>query len=209
MLDRRRLALGVAIAGALVIAVSPFALSIVRGPAFHRYAGPHWLLVASNVPFVIAAVLARGAPWYLRASVAAIAVGSGAYHVAPGDTLLALDWAPIVLTLMLLSAHVLDHRVAFLLAPVLAFSSVVYWLATGGTTTGGNMAPYVTTQVAGVIAPLVFALLEPHRASVRWLAIGLVGFAAARAANFYDHSLKHLLAAVAAYCALRATRNPR
>jgi hypothetical protein len=162
--------------------------------------------VLSNVPFVIAAVLARGAPWYLRASVAAIAVGSGAYHVEPGDTLLALDWAPIVLTLMLLSAHVLDHRVAFLLAPVLALGSVVYWLATGGTSTGGNMAPYVTTQVAGVIAPLVFALLEPQRASVRWLALGLAGFAAARAANLYDHSLKHLLAAVAAYCALRATR---
>jgi hypothetical protein len=110
-----------------------------------------------------------------------------------------------VLTLMLLSAHVLDHRVAFLLAPALAFGSVVYWLATGGTTSGGNMAPYVTTQVAGVLAPLAFAVVDPQRASVRWLALGLAGFAAARAANFYDHSLKHVLAAVAAYCALRAT----
>lgn len=205
MLDRRRLALGIPALAALAIVVSPFIFSIVRTPGFHDYSGPHWLLVLSNVPFLVVALLARGAPSYLRISVAAIGIGSGAYHARPGDELLALDWAPIVLTLMLLTATVSGHRIAFALAPLLALGSVGYWLATGGTTDGGNMAPYVTTQLAGVLAPPLIALADPRRANVRWLLLGVAGFAAARAANLFDHSLKHLVAAAAAWCALRAT----
>jgi len=201
--DRR----GLVVAGiaALAIVVSPFLFSIVRTPAFHEYGGPHWLLVLSNLPFLIVALLARGAPGYLRVCVAAIGVGSGAYHARPGDELLALDWAPIVLTLMLLTATVAGHRVAFAFAPLLALGSVGYWLATGGTTDGGNMAPYVVTQLVGVLAPPLIALADPRRAEIRWLLLGLVGFAAARAANLFDHSLKHVVAAAAAWCALRAT----
>lgn len=205
MHDRRGLVLGIPAIAALAIVVSPFVVSIVRTTAFHEYGGPHWLLVLSNLPFLIVALLARGAPGYLRVCVATIGIGSGAYHARPGDELLALDWAPIVLTLMLLTATVADHRVAFALAPLLALGSVGYWLATGGTTDGGNMAPYVTTQLAGVIVPPLIALADPRRANLRWLLLGVAGFVAARAANLFDHSLKHLIAAAAAWCALRAT----
>ena len=216
MHDRRRLALGVALLALGAIVVSPFVVSIVRTPAFHSYPDSRAALVLSNAPFLIVAALARRAPWYLRASVAAIAVGSGAYHAAPGDALLALDWAPIALTLMLLTAHVVNHRVAFMLAPALAFGSVAFWILTGGTEHGGNMAPYVATQAAGVFFPPLIAVIAPGRVRVPWLFVGLGCFVLARVAARYDrellnavalsgHSIKHVLAALAAACALQAT----
>lgn len=216
MLDRRRLALGVALLAVVAIVASPFVLSIVRTPAFHSYPGSRTALVLSNAPFLVVAALARGAPRYLRIAVGAIAVGSGAYHAGPGDALLALDWAPIALTLMLLAATVIEHRVAFMLAPVLALGSVAFWLATGGTDHGGNMAPYVATQAAGVVIPPLIALIAPGRVRAPWLLAGVACFALARVAARYDqqlldavglsgHSIKHIIAALAAACALRAT----
>lgn len=216
MLDRRRLALGLALLALLAIIASPFVLSIVRTPAFHLYPDSRTALVLSNVPFLIVAALSRGAPWFLRVSVAAIAIGSGAYHASPGDELLALDWAPIGLTLMLFAATVVDLRVAFVLAPALALGSIAYWLATGGTRSGGNMAPYVVLQAAGVFVPPFIALIAPCRVRASWLFVGVACFMLARAAAAYDrqlleaiglsgHSIKHIIAALAAACALRAT----
>ena len=216
MHDRRRLALGLALVALLAILASPFVLSIVRTPAFHLYPDSRVALVLSNLPFLVVAALARGAPGYLRVSVAAIALGSGAYHARPGDELLALDWAPIALTLMLLAATVIERRVAFMLAPILALGSVAYWLATGGTHSGGNMAPYVVTQAAGVFIPPLIALIAPGRVRALWLLAGVACFALARVAAAYDrelleasglsgHSIKHIVAALAAWCALRAT----
>ncbi len=216
MLDRRRLALGLALLAVIAIVASPFVLSIVRTPGFHHYPDSRIALVLSNAPFLLVAALARGAPWFLRIAVAAIAIGSGAYHASPGDTLLALDWAPIALTLMLLAATVVDLRIAFVLAPALALGSVAFWLATGGTEHGGNMAPYVVMQASGVFVPPLIALIAPSRVRAPWLLAGVACFALARAAAAYDrelleaiglsgHSIKHIIAALAAACALRAT----
>src|SRR6185503_19141908 len=109
-------------------------LEIVRDATFHAYPGPRILLVASNLPFIVVALLVRRAPWYLRAGVATIGLGSAAYHLDPGDRLLALDWAPIVTTLMLLAATVAGDRLgtragraAFMIGPPLALMSVAYW----------------------------------------------------------------------------------
>lgn len=201
-------------------------LEIVRDASFHAYPGPRELLVVSNLPFVVVALLARRARWYLRAGVAAIGIGSAGYHLAPGDELLALDWAPIVVTLMLLTAAVICDRfgrragrAAFTVGPPLALLAVAYWLATGGTTDGGNMLPYVVVQSVGVAVPPLLALIRPGRIDARWLAVGVAGFLLARAAAAYDrqlvdaigfsgHSLKHVIAAAAAWCALRATYRP-
>jgi len=203
--DRRGLADAIALAGLAAIVAAAF-IDVSRGPAFHEYAGPRWLLVASNLPFVVVAAVARGAPWYLRAGVAAIALGSGAYHVAPCDELLALDWAPIAATLLLVLATVLGRgALPLVLAPVTATGSVLWWLAGGGTH-GGNMAPYVTAQLVGVVATPLVGLARPSRADVRWLLAGVAGFALARGAALVDHSAKHVVAAGAAWCALRAFR---
>ena len=222
----------VSVLAAVAIVVVALTTAITRGPEFHHYADTRtWLGipnagdVLSNVAFLI--VAARGlrlayVPFgsAVCAGIAMIGLGSALYHVAPSDVLLAFDWVPIALTLGVLSAAVIHDRggpgrVAFVLAPVFAIGSVAWWLATGGTRHGGNMAPYVAVQAAGIALPPLVALIAPGTISVRWLFAGVLGFAVARGLASYDralldaigisgHSLKHLAAAQAAACALRA-----
>ena len=221
----------VSVLAAVAIVVVALTISIVRGPDFHHYADTRvWLGlpnagdVLSNVAFLI--VAARGSRLVyvpfgsaVCAGIATIGLGSALYHVAPSDVLLAFDWVPIALTLGVLSAAVIHDRggpgrVAFVLAPVCAIGSVAWWLATGGTH-GGNMAPYVAVQAAGIALPPLVAVIAPGTVNARWLFAGLLGFAIARGLASYDralldaigisgHSLKHIAAAQAAACALRA-----
>lgn len=216
------------------IAVAWVTGSITRPPEFHHYADqrtwlgiPHVGDVVSNVAFLVVALRAA-APSVpgtaaVRAGIAAIGLGSGAYHVAPSDTLLALDWGPIAVTLSLLAAVVIRDRVgvragriALVIAPTLAIGAVAWWLATGGTH-GGNMAPYVAVQATGIALPPLVALVAPGRVRAPWLLAGVLGFSLARLAAANDralldalgcsgHSIKHVLAAAAAACALRALR---
>lgn len=221
------------VSGLAAIAVVVVALTteIVRGPGFHEYADtrtwlgiPHAGDVLSNVAFLIVAVWGARHAYvpmgrHVCAGVAAIGVGSTIYHLAPGDLSLAFDWAPIALTLGMLSAAVIHDRggpgkIAFVLAPVFAVGAVVWWLATGGTH-GGNMAPYVAVQAACIALPPLVAVLAPGSVRTGWLFAGLAGFALARVLAGYDralldaigisgHSCKHIAAAQAAACALRA-----
>jgi len=223
-----------AIAGglaAVAVVVVALTIHIVRGPDFHHYADarvwlgiPHAGDVLSNVAFLI--VAARGLRHayvslgrLVCLGVAAIGVGSALYHVAPSDTLLAFDWAPIAITLGLLSAAVIRDRggpggIAAIVAVAFAVGSVAWWIATGGTL-GGNMAPYVAVQAAGIALPPLVAVLARGDVRTGWLFAGLAGFALARVFAAYDralldaigisgHSLKHIAAAQAAACALRA-----
>ena len=219
---------GLAALGIVVVALT---VEIVRGPEFHRYADtrtwlgiPHAGDVLSNLAFLI--VAARGlrhayAPMgrAVCAGIAAIGIGSTGYHIAPNDLTLAFDWAPIATTLGMLSAAVIHDRggpgrLALALVPVFALGSVAWWIVTGGTH-GGNMAPYVAVQAACIALPPLVAIVAPGRVRTGWLFAGLAGFALARLFASYDralldaigisgHSLKHIAAAQAAACALRA-----
>ena len=91
-------------AAIVIVAVTS---TLTRGPGFHEYADqrvwlgiPHAGDVLSNVAFLI--VCARGLrDAYVSLGrlvclgVGFIGIGSGLYHVAPSDTRLAFDWAPI------------------------------------------------------------------------------------------------------------------
>jgi hypothetical protein len=233
----RRTAGGWLVAGAVAAAaVAAVVLGpITRGPAFHAYADqrtwlgiPHAGDVLSNLAFLLVAAHylrhpSRALPGTGAAisGVAAIGLGSGAYHWAPSDALLVLDWAPIAVTLMIVLSLVIRDRLgdapgglARLLGPVVAVGAVVYWYATGGTG-GGDMAPYVAVQLVGVgLAPLL-ALVAPGRIGAGWLVAGVGGFLVARLFARHDaalldaigisgHSLKHVAAALAAGLALRA-----
>jgi hypothetical protein len=216
---------------AIAVVVVALTVEIVRGPEFHRYADtrtwlgiPHAGDVLSNLAFLV--VAARGlrhsyAPMgrAVCAGIAAIGIGSAVYHVSPNDLTLAFDWAPIALTLGMLSAAVIHDRGGpgwrtMLLVPVFAIGSVAWWIVTGGTH-GGNMAPYVAVQAACIALPPLVALVAPGSVRTGWLFAGLAGFAIARGFAAYDralldaigisgHSLKHIAAAQAAACALRA-----
>jgi hypothetical protein len=66
--------------------------------------------------------------------------------------------------------------------------------------------------------PPLIALIAPSRVRASWLLAGVACFALARAAAAYDrelldaiglsgHSIKHIIAALAAACALHASRS--
>lgn len=202
---------------------------IERGEGFHRYADqrrwlgvPHAGDVLSNLAFVVVALRWLRQVPSLALAVASIGVGSAIYHWAPSDTTLALDWAPIGVTLMLILAAVIHDRIGSRaghvvqgFGPLAAVFAVGYWLLTGGTTHGGNMAPYVTIQLVGVALPPLLALIAPGRIATRYLVAAVGCFVAARVLGAYDaqlleaiaisgHSLKHVAAAAAAACVLRA-----
>jgi len=205
---------------------------VTRGPAFHHYADtrswlgiPNTLDVLSNVAFIVVALWMwrrapqRGLARLACAGTAAIGIGSAIYHASPSDTTLALDWAPIATTLMWVLATVIEDRGgpgrAFAIGgAIAAVGSVAWWLATGGTH-GGDMTAYVVVQGAGVALPLLVALVRPGRIPVLQLALAFGLFGVARACSAYDaqlldvigvsgHTLKHVVAALAAGVALRA-----
>ncbi|MBA3453060.1 MAG: hypothetical protein H0T42_08205 [Deltaproteobacteria bacterium] len=204
---------------------------IERREGFHDYADqrrwfgiPHAGDVLSNLALI--GVALRWLPHVpgLALAVASIGVGSAIYHWAPSDTTLALDWAPIGVTLMLVLAAVVHDRVGARagrvvhgFGPLAAVLAVGYWVLTGGTTDGGNMAPYVALQLLGVALPPLLALVAPGRIAARYLLAAVVCFVTARVLGAHDaelleliaisgHSLKHVAAAAAAACVLRACR---
>jgi len=217
------------LAGAIVV----IALPVTRAPAFHQYADqrtwlgmPHAGDVLSNLAFIIAGM------WFRRraqtplsqaacAGVIAIGGGSAAYHYAPSDALLALDWGPIAITLSIVTAAVIEDRLgkqagrtAFALGPLIAIGSVVLWLATGGTH-GGMVTPYGVVQALGIALPPLVALAAPGSIPRVPLLVGVLFFALARlcaandqqlldAVGISGHSLKHVAAAIASAFALGA-----
>jgi len=241
-LDRRRIALAVVVAAVTVAAIVVIAFPITRAPAFHHYADqrswlgiPHAGDVLSNLPFLIAGVwfLLRADTAYAKLAclgIAAVGIGSGAYHIEPSDVTLAFDWGPIAIALMLVTAAVIDDRlgeragrIAVIVGPLLAIGSVVLWLATGGTgaidagaTHGaGTVTPYGAVQALGIALPPLVALVAPGKVPVRPLLLAVLFFALARLCAAHDqrlltaigvsgHSLKHIAAAIAAGFGLHA-----
>jgi hypothetical protein len=233
-LTRRTVAAWLVVVALIAAAIAMVVLGpIERGETFHHYADqrrwlgiPHAGDVLSNLAFVLVALrYVRHIP-ALAAAVAAIGVGSAIYHWAPSDLTLVVDWAPIGVTLMLVLATVIGDRigprsaqVALSAGPLGAVLAVGYWLITGGTGDGdgnrGDMAPYVALQVLGVALPPLLALAAPGRIATRWLLAAVGCFVAARVLGANDaalldaiaisgHSLKHVAAAAAAACVLRA-----
>jgi hypothetical protein len=244
-LNERLRGTAVAAVAALPFAIAAALGAVRHGPSFHRYADqravlgiPHGLDVLSNLPFIVVGVamlvsLGRVADPLLRrlgraCAVATVAVGLGsaAYHVAPSDASLVLDWAPIAVLLVLLDALVIADRAsrrlgmfAAVALPLLAIASVLAWYQGGGTA-GGDMRGYLAVQAMGVALVPALLLLYP-RGALRdrdlWLA--LAGFAAMRGLHAADgallaaigvsgHSLKHVVAALAAALALRSLPTP-
>ncbi|WP_081671977.1 ceramidase domain-containing protein [Lysobacter sp. HA18] len=161
--------------------------------------------------------------------VAAVAFGSGAYHWAPSNTTLVGDRLPMTIAFMAFFALLLDERVvddvrhrglAALL--VLGVASVAYWNVTERFG-AGDLRPYVLVQFLPMLLVPLILLLRPSRwLDTRWLVAALVGYALAKALEQFDaqvystlgdmsgHALKHVVAALAAACIVRAvpTRQP-
>jgi hypothetical protein len=127
---------------------------------------------------------------------------------------------------MFITAAVIDDRlgaragrIALAVGATLAIGSVVIWIAGGGTGSAeagaGTVTPYGAVQALGIALPALIALIAPGSIPRVPLLAAVLLFALARlcAANDQQlldaigvsgHSLKHLVAAGAAACALGA-----
>jgi len=193
--------------------------------------------VLSNLPFALIGAWAwralQRAPglaaWRLfSAALVATALGSAAYHWAPGNGLLVADRLPIAWACAALLCAFLAERVdarcaslpALCAAAAASSASVAWWWFTEQHGVG-DLRPYLFVQfLPMLLVPIALWLKLPARGRVGlpdatwWAVLGLYG--AAKLMELADqsvfdatgfvsgHTLKHLLAAAAAMCLLRA-----
>ncbi len=163
------------------------------------------------------------------AAVALTGFGSAWYHLAPDDARLVWDRLPIALAcaalpLALFADHDGDRyrrAVTAGILPALGIGAVTvgWWAHTARDEGGGNLVPYFALQAYAVAATLWYLLARPPRYTRRndlWVVIAIWGLA--RATEWLDaflyangwllsgHTLKHLLAALAAAWVLRMIR---
>lgn len=197
---------------------------MAQDQAYHVFADRHTLWgvpnfwnVASNLIFAVIAILGlrtvRDAIGrVLFTGVLLTCFGSAYYHLAPSDARLVWDRLPMTIVFMSLLASVIgtaagprwDRRI---LAPLVfcGIASVFWWRASG------DLRPYFVVQFGGML--LLFSAFPFLKSARRlWPVLGL--YVLAKLAENYDraiyslapisgHTLKHLLASLAAYGILR------
>ena len=158
-------------------------------------------------------------------ALAATAFGSAWYHLAPDNARLFWDRLPIAVCFAALLSAVISERISLAagvlsLAPLAATGAgtVWYWLYSEGQG-DGNVLPYFAFQLYALLAILLLMHRSPSRYSRDtdlYRVVALYG--AALAAELLDrqlfalgeivsgHTLKHLLAALAAYQLVRMLR---
>jgi hypothetical protein len=232
----RALRLGLLAAAAAAVVVTVLGLRpIVQAADHYAFADartvlgvPHGWNVLSNLPFALVGMLglvrAEGlAPGSCLAArvvfvaIAAAALGSSVYHLAPSPDRLLLDRVPITLAFAGLFAWTLGDRLGPRLAPwtlgplcALALAALLAWYRGGAG--DGDLRPYVLVQALPLACiPLLLALF-PGTLDGRRVALALLLYLAAKACELLDfelyaasgfvsgHALKHLLAAAACAC---------
>lgn len=183
--------------------------------------------IASNVLFLL--VGAAGMLWCHRNSgigawrswmvfflgVALVFFGSAVYHRAPDDDALVWDRLPMTAAFMgLFAAMLAEHMSPKLEGPLLVsavavgIGSVILWKLTD------DLRVYIWVQLAPLLViPFVIAVFPGRFTHRHYLLYGVGFYALAKVAEYYDreifaltsnmlsgHSLKHLLAALAAFC---------
>jgi amino acid transporter len=222
----------VAAACGVALALPP----IPQDPAYHAFADarrwlgvPNFQNVATNAPFLAvgAAGLAaarratnldpslRRAYAVFFAAVAAVAFGSGWYHLAPTTQSLFWDRLPMSVAFGALCAALIGERLGAragraLLAPLViaCVASVVWWRVTEERGRG-DLRPYVLAQALPLICIVVLCAPRPRRADgTRDYALLVAWYVAAKLLETFDaevfratgeivsgHALKHLAAA--------------
>jgi hypothetical protein len=195
---------------------------------------PNFWNVSTNLPFLLvgAAGLATArrlaAPELglhyrvLCAAVALVAIGSAGYHLEPSTRSLVWDRLPMTVAFMALTAAVVADRISWLAGRALLWPlvvaglvSIAWWVRTEAAG-AGDLRPYALVQfLPMLLIPLILALWREGNVAARPLWLGFGAYALAKLAEHFDaaifaatgfsgHSLKHLLAAVAAWWIARA-----
>ncbi|MGZ0188346.1 MAG: hypothetical protein ACKVH0_10130 [Alphaproteobacteria bacterium] len=198
---------------------------------------PNFGDVVSNAPFLPVGVI--GVLWTRRyaqavgvnsaytaalygffVSVAAVAFGSGYFHLAPGDLTILPDRAPIATAAGCLFAAFVIERLSlsrsegYALLVAAVATAIVSVVITG---VSGDLRLYLFGQLApvlGGILLIVMVKLDRPGISARRIILMIALYGLAKAAEVFDqeiydqliyvsgHNLKHLLAAGAAACAI-------
>jgi hypothetical protein len=190
---------------------------------------PYALNVVSNVGFLLAGVWAllriarsplvgweRGAGWIFAAGLVLTGLGSAWYHWAPSNATLVWDRLPLSALFPTVFAVVIGDRVSraagrALLAPLVigAIMSVLYWQRFD------DLRLYGLAQFLPMLLIPLMLVLFPGRRPTAPLIWGVVIYAVGKVAELSDgrifalgsivsgHTIKHLLAAVAAVLILR------
>lgn len=191
---------------------------------------PHFANVVSNVPFLAigavglwgvfrqAVFLDRRECWpyfFLFLGVGLTAFGSAWFHLQPNNTRLVWDRLPMAVAFMGLFAGMLNDRLGPaagtpLLAPLLVagVGSVLWWQW------ADDLRPYYLVQGGPLLAtPFLLLLFPPRYSGSVWIWLALSCYVGAKVLERQDgdwyawtgvsgHTLKHLLAALGAYCLL-------
>ncbi|WP_418316974.1 hypothetical protein [Piscinibacter sakaiensis] len=184
--------------------------------------GCHGLLLLARKPGCGLLQQLRAAYLVVFAGLIVLAPASAWYHLDPRDTTLLWDRLPITLVFMALFAAILGEHVGAAFGrrslPVLlllGLASLFWWRATG------DLRLYVLVQFLPLLLlPLILLLYGspwPGRGCL-WLMLGIYALAKLaegldaviyQAIGFSGHSIKHLLAALAAWMiALRVRAQP-
>ena len=155
----------------------------------------------------------------LFAGVTLVGLGSGWYHLAPGNASLVWDRLPMTLAFMAFFAIILGEHIDLRLARLHAVAaarrrraSVLYWRATD------DLRPYALVQFLPVLLIPLVLLLYPRRGSgAVWIALACYVLAkllehfdpqvyAALGQAISGHSLKHVAAAAGMWALLAGLR---
>jgi hypothetical protein len=195
---------------------------------------PNFWNVASNLPFLLAGALgllqsrritsADLATHYrvLAFALALVALGSGWYHLAPSIPALVWDRLPMTVAFMALLSAVIADRISWLAGRALLWplvvagiASIAWWVRTESAG-AGDLRPYALVQfLPMLLIPLMLLAWRGEGLSSRRLWMALGAYVLAKLAEHFDaalfaatgfggHALKHLLAALAAWCIVRA-----
>ncbi len=195
---------------------------------------PNFWNVASNLPFLLVGFLGlgqlrlqaqerRAGYQVFCIGVMLVSLGSGWYHWAPDTPRLAWDRLPMTLAFMALFSLVLQDRVsaqlgrAMLWPLVLAGAASVFYWDWSEEQGQGDLRPYALVQFLPLLLiPLMLLLWRGRCIRDTWMWATIGAYALAKLAEYLDsqllqatgflsgHSLKHLLAALGAWCAVVA-----
>lgn len=152
-----------------------------------------------------------------------VAFGSAYYHLEPSTSALVWDRLPMTIAFMALFAAVVSDRLSWflgraLLWPLVALgiASIAWWIRTE-LAGQGDLRPYAIVQfLPMLLMPMILLMWKQNALSTKSLWLGFGAYAAAKLAeqcdalifaatgSFSGHSLKHLLAALAAWCIVRS-----
>lgn len=222
---------GVAIIGAFLLPKVP------QDPAYHQFADtrtilsvPNFWNVLSNLPFVFVgltglvmcvrsslAIVPELKPAYILffIGVAAVAFGSGYYHLWPSNQTLVWDRLPMTIGFMSIFALIIAEfisvkagRVLFLPLVIAGFASVFYW-DYSESLNAGDLRFYGLVQfLPMLLIPLILLMYQSRftHIGLYWAVLAAYGLAKLAELgdhviydllDFSGHSLKHLIAAAA------------